>query len=399
MNDAIRQVLALTMGWFARSRHAGLLGIFLMLLTVLWLVPAPANAVTIRQGDILVIDSVSNKLLLIDPRTSIRTVVSDFNDPTQGPLGRELGSIAITPDGQLYVSDFSAGDPPNFTGGAIFWVEPHTGRRLIVSNFSQGPFRNILYYGMEADEEGRLLVNSINDTDSPASRIVRVEPWTDRRVLISDSTNAAQGPTFGCCIGTFTLDQNGSIVITKRIFNYEPWMHSAQLYRIPLRTGNRILISDILNPAQGETSDLWLTFGLSMQRSERGDAPILVPVTDINSGSPLSVLFAIDPRTGQRTVLSDFNNPAQGMKAMSTFAVAVENDGAILVAAENVLTAKPLLFRIDPKTGNRTVLSDGDNPSQGVKAEIFTAVRVVRKEIKTDDEHKRGSLFMNPFGK
>jgi hypothetical protein len=87
----------------------------------------------------------------------------------------------------------------------------------------------------------------------------------------------------------------------------------------------------------------------------------------------MGALFRLspDPVTGEliRTVLTDFGvGPSTGRNPR---AVAVEPDGQILVLNGSGGTTgvpfaeRPLLVRIDPETGARTVVSDFGNRQQG----------------------------------
>jgi hypothetical protein len=77
-------------------------------------------------------------------------------------------------------------------------------------------------------------------------------------------------------------------------------------------------------------------------------------------------LLRVDRRTGQRTILSDFDNPAQGALGQDIRGSVVERSGKIIVSANDAVTGETtLLFRIDPETGQRVVLSDSANMDQG----------------------------------
>jgi hypothetical protein len=91
--------------------------------------------------------------------------------------------------------------------------------------------------------------------------------------------------------------------------------------------------------------------------------PGSILVTDPDLRSPArKVLFRVDPTTGARTILSDFGKNVHGINTVAHMSVAVEGAGTILVidpfAGSNVLGA---LFRVDPTTGERTLLSDLGN--------------------------------------
>ncbi|MGH8474773.1 MAG: hypothetical protein ACRER2_03230, partial [Methylococcales bacterium] len=70
-------------------------------------------------------------------------------------------------------------------------------------------------------------------------------------------------------------------------------------------------------------------------------------------------LFRVNPASGKRTLLSDFGAAGQGPLGLDPSDVAVEAGGALLVVDFNAGTgAKGALFRVDPAGGNRTLLSD-----------------------------------------
>ena len=66
------------------------------------------------------------------------------------------------------------------------------------------------------------------------------------------------------------------------------------------------------------------------------------------------LLFIVDVSTGNRTVLSDFNDGNQGPTGTQQLDMAEDSSGNILVTDGNF----GFLFSVDPTTGNRTILSD-----------------------------------------
>jgi hypothetical protein len=118
----------------------------------LLLAGGPAQAET-NPGDILIVDQLGGTnnlgaLLLVDPKTGHRTVLSDFGVPqdNQAPLGAAPASIAVGSEGRIFVSDLFAGGPP--LSGALFEVDPDTGTRTLLSNFGQGNIQGFLYSGL-----------------------------------------------------------------------------------------------------------------------------------------------------------------------------------------------------------------------------------------------------------
>ncbi len=90
-------------------------------------------------------------------------------------------------------------------------------------------------------------------------------------------------------------------------------------------------------------------------------------VIDFEAGTGgRGALFRVSPANGSRAILSDFGNSAQGTLGDDPFGVALDASGNILVtdldAGTNLHGA---LFRVNPATGNRTLLSDFGNSAQG----------------------------------
>ena len=87
------------------------------------------------------------------------------------------------------------------------------------------------------------------------------------------------------------------------------------------------------------------------------------------------VLFRVDATTGARTILSDFGNAAQGPMGVEPVGIAPSPLGDLLVTDTEAGTGgNGALFRVDPTTGSRTLLSDFGNPSQGPLGQTPTGV-------------------------
>ncbi len=107
-----------------------------------------------------------------------------------------------------------------------------------------------------------------------------------------------------------------------------------------------------------------LAAGLSRPSSVAAQAYVI----DYSAGTGGNgALFRIDPTTGARTLLSDFGMGAN--PGVDPYGVAVEAWGSLLVSDYSAGTGgNGALFRIDPTTGARTLLSDfgvGANPGAG----------------------------------
>jgi hypothetical protein len=90
-------------------------------------------------------------------------------------------------------------------------------------------------------------------------------------------------------------------------------------------------------------------------------------------------LFRVDPSNGTRTILSAFGDPTQGPVGFFPAGLAIEPSGQILVAVQHVLTQDSPggVFRIDPATGDRTLVSDFGDASQGPLGVSPTGVAII----------------------
>ena len=126
--------------------------------------------------------------------------------------------------------------------------------------------------------------------------------------------------------------------------------------------GDRTLVSDFGDPAQGPIG--------SDPRSVALDGAGNALVIDDSSTNAEGGLYLVDltpgPTFGQRTIISDFTNPAQGPLGQTPRGVALDSSGnALVVDGRTGTDDLGVLFRIDLTTGIRTIVSDFGNPAQG----------------------------------
>ena len=239
-------------------------------------------------------------------------------------------------------------------------------------------FKGIFSYGLAVDAKGRVIAN-LDISGPPAfgralQALVRVDPKTDERALITDFGNAVQGEVCSfdpdnqvyCFIAGLTLQH------AKKIFVATQQDAIAKIFRVNTATGERILVTDFSNPAQGADGGAFVGFGGPLAVEASGQ---LLAVDDSNR------LLRIDPTTGNRTVLSDFGNRAQGPRGTSLHSVGLEGSGNILVAALNIDGTNNLLFRVAPKTGRRVVLSNSKKSAQGPALNAPTSLAVVPAKL------------------
>ncbi|MGH8576622.1 MAG: hypothetical protein ACREXJ_06850 [Gammaproteobacteria bacterium] len=131
-----------------------------------------------------------------------------------------------------------------------------------------------------------------------------------------------------------------------------------------------MLYSNRAHFRSGRARPLWglvLAAGLALAPPAQALTPGEVLVIDATAGTnSQGALFVVDPATGARTLLSDFGSGAN--PGAEPVGVAVESNGTLLVVDADAGTGSlGALFRVDPLSGARTLLSDfGSGANEGV---------------------------------
>jgi hypothetical protein len=300
----------------------------------------------------------------VDDTFGFRTVLSDFGDSTQGPLGVDPQGVAVEASGTLLVVDSEAGTNGK---GLLFRVDPVTGVRTVLTDFGnpdQGQILGENPRGVAVDGSGSILVQDPIGSGPcysvvPQGALFRVDPVTGYRFVLSYFSSTAQGlQGYGpCTVAVRGLDQilvGGFVAPAGQTPSY-PTLGSA-LFSVNPVTGVRTILSrfEYLSPAVAEDFS-----GVAVGASGE------IWVTSIPFSAPLQpVLSRVDPATGGRTVVSDFKNEAQGAPAESLalrgLAVSPSSGTVFVVDRDG-----SKLFGVNPVTGIRTVVSDFGNASQG----------------------------------
>jgi hypothetical protein len=282
--------------------------------------------------------------------TGTRTLLSTFSNATQGPLGDNPTGVAVEASGFILVIDYAVGTGGN---GVLFRVDPATGNRTLLSDFgnsAQGP-TGVDPVGVAVEASGFILVIDEDAGTNSAGALFRVDPVTGNRTLLSNFGDSAQGDT-GIQAENVAVEAAGTLLV---IASDGGTNGEGELFRLDPVTGNRTQLSNFGQENQGPKG--------TNPTDVAVEASGFILVSDPAQGtSGLGALFRVDPATGNRTLFSDFGNPAQGPTESSPEGVAVEASGTILVMDAG---GAGKLFRVDPVSGNRTLLSDFSDAAQG----------------------------------
>jgi hypothetical protein len=366
-------------GWNEQDAKPSSIAIFAFLFFTL-LAPLSGAHAQLNAGDVLIADqnggtNTNGALVSVNPSTGVRTLVSDFGSDAQGALGNSPIGVAIETSGSVLVAGgISMGMS---LSGALFRIDPSTGARTLLSDFAneaQGPVGRQLL-GVAIESSGSVLVvGSVPRQEGKAVNFVgalfRVDRSTGVRTLLSDFANDAQGP-LGFLPTGVAIDTSGSVlVVDQRVLMGTSF--TSVLFRVNPSTGERTVLSDFGNEAQGPRGVS--PFGVAIENSGS------ILVVDGNAGtSSAGGLFRINASTGGRTLLSDFGNQAQGPLGVFPLGAAIDASGTILVTDDEAgAGGAGVLFTVDPADGTRTFISGFGNAAQGPVGNDPAGLAVVR---------------------
>ena len=246
------------------------------------------------SGDIVVAEAWSTlaaprfpAVIRVSRTTGVRTLVSDNANPVGGPDLFAPSAIAIEASGAILITNTNA-----VGNGGVIRVDPVTGVRTAVSrNGAPAGAPSIdAPFAMAVAANGDILVL---DADTfPGGSVVRVNPVTGARTLLSDNASPAGGPNFVAPWG-MTLDAAGSILVSDR----EAFGGNGGIIRVDPVTGARTTVSKNNAPAGGPSFQD--PAGLVSSCGQ-------LYVVDFGTDAVLKV----NPASGVRTLVSDNATPA-----------------------------------------------------------------------------------------
>jgi hypothetical protein len=322
-------------------------------LTICLVCLLPVAALTTARAETILVTDMQygpqnlGGLFLVDG-TGTRSLLSDFGDPAQGPLGRDPVGVAVGPKGVIWVVDISAGASYR---GALFRIDAY-GMRTLVSDFGNSPAQGPIGmhpYAIVPETSGQVLVVD-QDTGSDGlcryGLLFRVDPETGIRTVLSNFCDAAQGPLVS--IGfSVAVETSGHALVCD----------AGQIVKIDPSTGYRTLLSDLRDPGQGPTG--LICYDVAVEPS----GTILVATHNAGTNH-YGAIFRVNATNGNRVLLSDFGDSAQGGIAQP-LGMKVTPSGQILAILTTGGTSNCYAVLVDSTTGARTMISDFTNPSQG----------------------------------
>jgi streptogramin lyase len=253
-----------------------------------------------------------------------------------------ISDIAVAAEGGLMVVDASA--------GRVVRVDPATTERTIISANADeglaGELGNVVGSGPSFSSPSGIAVEAAGNLlviDVDLAAVVRIDPVTGDRTIISDA-DTGNGPGFGTLLGGIAIEADGNVVVTDG---------AQTVVRVDPVTGDRTIISDA-DTGNGPAFAAPLG-NVPLERSIVVEANGDLLVLDAG----LAAIVRVDPANGDRSIVSDADTgsgPALG--AGSSLDMAIEADGNIVVTVQE--SAAWAVLRVNPVTGDRSIVSDAD---------------------------------------
>lgn len=212
---------------------------------------------------------------------------------------------------------------------ALFFLGAFLSTPLFGQNIGTGPiFLSPRSLAVEIDGS---FVMGVNSRSGPGS-IFRVDPVSGDRMIVSDDTTGS-GPGLSEPRG-LAVEADGSLVMTD-IYHYG-------VIRVDPVTGDQMVVSNYRTgsgPSFDWPGDLVI----------EADGSLVVMDTD--------ALVRVDPVSGDRMIVSD---DTTGSGPVLSFArgLTVEADGSLVVSGPKSGFGHSVLMRVDPVSGDRTIVSD-----------------------------------------
>ncbi|WP_150050598.1 DUF11 domain-containing protein [Methylomonas rhizoryzae] len=155
-------------------------------------------------------------------------------------------------------------------------------------------------------------------------------------------------------VSALAVESNGNLVVASNLSNGLPESYGhISLHRIDSKTGNRKLISDFNNSDQGVLRQLSKVYDIAIDKT--GNAIIS---TSSSENSTKNLLLSVDLSNGKREIISDGDRLSQGPG---------KGFRSIAITSENAIITDYIgnIYQIDKNIGARSILSDLNNVLQG----------------------------------
>jgi hypothetical protein len=293
------------------------------------------HAVTLSPGDVVIGAEIGSTdtdygLIVVDPVTGDRTILSDNTHGTGPTFSGTIPSVTFASDGSLLVG-----------ANGLMRVDPATGNRTIISSPSvgTGPYDQFT----AARQVGSQIILS-------GGSLLNVDPTTGNRTQIPGASLTSTFAVYGF------LPNGSDLIIANEAIN--------SVERLDPITGTTIVIS-----SNTVGSGPFVPQGKNLTDVEYGPSGNLyIGTTYAGAG-----IISVNPVTGDRTLVTGIG--------VGTGPFFGGDGGQIGVAADGTLYEggflASTLVQVDPATGNRTILSDATHGTGPLFKQLTAACAVV----------------------
>jgi hypothetical protein len=278
--------------------------------------------------------AVVSGLYRVDTNTGVHSLLSDFQNPVQGPMANDLRRVALEPSGHILVVAYgSVGGLGNQIG--IFRVNAATGARTLLCDVADPAggyvFSNVS--DLAVGPSGRIYIAG---SDPGIGHVVaQVDPVTGHRTVVSDLQDPTKGPVN--LEGYLAVAPSGQILLAT----------GTELLRIDPVSGQRVLVTDFESIGH-------CPFDIVLE----GPGTALVLLGGCLVPGEQTSIWRVDLGTGQRALVSDFTDPAQGpthTQESSGLTFTIELSQRVIAVVQDI--PQDVLLRVSPVTGARQLLT------------------------------------------
>lgn len=233
---------------------------------------------------------------------------------------------------------------------AIFQIDPVTGDRSVVSGCANTSCSTMVGGGASLfAPSGLARASNLNPdsafyvTDTLTDSLLRIDPITGLRTVVSSAITGS-GPAFVSPVSVFVQANGNLLVVDEGLL---------ALIGVDAITGNRTIISGCLDASCSAMVGTGVVFSAphDLFIDSSGSAILL--------DSMLEAVFRVDVSTGNRNLISSLA-VGSGPGFVVPRNITVDAAGNILVSDSNVNSSAPgTIFRIDPITGERSIVASG----------------------------------------
>ena len=177
---------------------------------------SPTDIAIEEDGNIIVTDFDPAVIYRVDPNTGDRTVVASSYSPGEGASLANCSEVEIAANGDLIILSPNQAD--------IFRINPVTGYRTIIANNNTGSGVDLsggFLVGLAIEKDGSLIAVR----DAIVKSIIRIDPMTKERTIVSDLKVDSLGPNIIDPVG-LTVASNGDLYVssleTEDVFRVNP---------------------------------------------------------------------------------------------------------------------------------------------------------------------------------